>query len=818
MLSPRSLRQDSWLAAVTLAALTTAACSAGPPPPAPRASPPLTGSAASTPRPAPARCVIDGTVKGPTGTPIAGALVAAVATFSPRESALTRSDERGAFCFEGLEHGEYGLTATSRDLTSTYVDIFEVNGEKGRGIEVRLGGEGFMLRGRITTPGGAPGGKLTLRISRISTFFADTFVVESDADGVYAVKLPTSEYQVKVEAEDATGVREGLMLDRDLSADVAMTPRNATRRPPPAEVVAWIKQKAIPLVTAEAGHGFDDLTPLRALIGGARVVALGEATHGTREFFQMKHRMLEFLVEKMGFRAFAIEASFPETLAIDAYVRTGKGDPYMAVAAQGFWTWDTEEVVEMVRWMRRYNEDASHKEKLRFLGVDMQSPAGSAQAVADALGVIDKGLWAEVAASLEPIDDDHSSSTFDDLPKAAQEIVAASARKVAARFDERRAADVKKLGAEGWALARIHAHVLRDFVEMVQKAGSDFGVRDRAMADNTARVLEMLGPTSKMVLWAHNAHVQRLERQSQGTMGHRLAEELGKACVTFGFAFDQGSFQAIDMGAGDGLTTFTVPPAPPGSVDGALALAGSPLLAIDLRTATGVAATWAGTPTAQRTVGSVYNTSNPEAFFDTAPPAELFDALFFVARTTAARATPTGKRADQQRKAPLAALVNAGFEEGLAGQAPPSWTLNAYPRNFRYRATLVGDGPTRGKLAVRVDREPSALGNGQATLTEVIDAKPLRGKRVRLSAQVSLEAKRVGDEAFLLAKVDGAKRRALSAPVMISKALREASVEIDVGADAERLTVGVVVTGGATLRIDDVELSPALPAEVTPAR
>ncbi|MEO7330205.1 MAG: erythromycin esterase family protein [Minicystis sp.] len=823
MLTPRPLSRIFWRAAVTLAALTTAACSAGPPPP-PRVTtvaspPPRATTVAATSPSAPAHCVIDGTVKDPTGAPIAGVLLAAVATYSPRESAITRSDAKGAFCFEGIEPGEYGLTATSPELTSTYVDIFEASGDKGHGLDVRLGGEGFSLRGRVTGPGGAKSGKQTLRISRISTFFADVFVVESDADGAYAVKLPSSEYQVKVEVDDATGLKEGLVLDHDLDADIAMAPRNAGTRPPPAEVVRWIKQKAIPLVTAEAGHGFDDMEPLRSVVGGARLVALGEATHGTREFFQMKHRMLEFLVEKMGFRAFAIEASFPETLAIDAYVRTGKGDPYLAVAAQGFWTWDTEEVVEMARWMRRYNEDAAHKEKLRFLGVDMQSPAGSAQGVAEALAVIDKALWAEVATALEPIDDDRSSSTFDSLPKAEQDSVATAARKVAARFDEQRAADVKRLGAEGWALARIHAHVLTDFVEMTQKAGSDFGVRDRAMADNTIRLLEMLGPASKMVLWAHNGHVQRVERPNQASMGHWLAEKLGKDGMSFGFAFDRGSFQAMDMGGtGSGLSTFTVPPAPPGSVDGAFALAGLPLFAIDLRTASGVAATWAGMPTAQRTIGAVYNASNPEAFFDTAPPSSLFDAFFFVGATTAARATPTGKRPDQAKKAPLAALANAGFEEGSSGKAPPAWSLSAYPRNFRYRATLVRAEPGRGKLALRLDREPSTLGNGQATLVQVVDARPLRGQRMRLSAQVKLDAARIGDEAFVIANLDGAKPRSLSTPIGVAKALGEVAVEIDVGADAERLTVGIVVTGGAALLVDDVALGPAPPAQAAPAR
>src|SRR5689334_7225745 len=67
------------------------------------------------------------------------------------------------------------------------------------------------------------------------------------------------------------------------------------------EVVAWLKANLMPLASAEPGSGFDDLQPLRSLIGDARIVSLGEATHGTREFFQLKHRMMEYCISQLGF-------------------------------------------------------------------------------------------------------------------------------------------------------------------------------------------------------------------------------------------------------------------------------------------------------------------------------------------------------------------------------------------------------------------------------------------------------------------------------------------------------------------------------------
>jgi erythromycin esterase-like protein len=129
----------------------------------------------------------------------------------------------------------------------------------------------------------------------------------------------------------------------------------------------------MPLKTVVAGNGFSDLAPLQKVLKDVQVVGMGECTHGSREVFQMKHRMFEFLVEKMGFTVFALESSMPDTVAMDLYVTKGEGDPETAAAKQGFWTWSTEEVRDLLVWMRKYNLNPKHAKKLRVVGVDMQN-------------------------------------------------------------------------------------------------------------------------------------------------------------------------------------------------------------------------------------------------------------------------------------------------------------------------------------------------------------------------------------------------------------------------------------------------------------
>ena len=133
------------------------------------------------------------------------------------------------------------------------------------------------------------------------------------------------------------------------------------------EILQWISQHEIPIRTIEPGSPTDDLQPLAKIIGNARIIGLGESTHGSHEFFRIKHRLLEFLVSRLGFTTFALEASMPECFDINRFVLNGEGDPEKALAGLYFWTWDTKEFLDLILWMRDYNADSSQPKKGYFL-------------------------------------------------------------------------------------------------------------------------------------------------------------------------------------------------------------------------------------------------------------------------------------------------------------------------------------------------------------------------------------------------------------------------------------------------------------------
>ena len=404
----------------------------------------------------------------------------------------------------------------------------------------------------------------------------------------------------------------------------------------PEEVTYWFKSAAIPIDSTSPQSPLDDLLPLQSSIGNARIVAMGEETHGTREFFQLKHRMLEFLVERMGFTIFGIEANWPESLVVNDYVLDGNGDPEQALAGLYFWTWNTQEVLDLIQWMRRYNQDPSHVKKVKFFGFDMQETRVAVTNVEVYLKTVDPEKANIAFAVLAPLSDAAGEREYANKSEQFRKNIAEGINSLLARFDAEKKLYVGKSSAEAWLRARHNLEIVQQ-AERMNSAGpiGRYSVRDRSMAENVKWILDNEAPGSKIMLWAHNAHVSVLPSVITDPMGMTLRGTYGKEMVVCGFSFDHGSFQAIEKGKG--LREFTVGPAIAGSVDSTLSAIGIPLFAVDLRTApsTGVVADWLNTPRLMRTIGAVYSDNSAKTFY-ASMSLHSFDVLFFVDQTAAA--------------------------------------------------------------------------------------------------------------------------------------------------------------------------------------
>lgn len=319
------------------------------------------------------------------------------------------------------------------------------------------------------------------------------------------------------------------------------------------DLVERLGDHVIPLVTATPGTGPNDLRPLAEPLGDARIVGLGEATHGTKEFFQLKHRLIRYLVTELDFRLFGIEASFAEVFAIDKHVVSGHGDPAEALDSVNRWTINTQEMLSLVNWLREYNEGRPTSQKVRVYGYDSQFPAGSAAAVRAFIEQVDSNYVNHLGDDLQTLEDGIPKGDADAM---AEWLIAAEtvAIKLADLF-ERDATKYETATSErAFELACRHRRIIEQAAELIaarlfEDEGVPNGVRDSSMAENVTWILAT-EDTDRIALWAHNGHVKtgafkEGERDvSPKTMGGHLREAFGYDYYAIGFEFGHGSFQA----------------------------------------------------------------------------------------------------------------------------------------------------------------------------------------------------------------------------------------------------------------------------------
>jgi erythromycin esterase len=303
-----------------------------------------------------------------------------------------------------------------------------------------------------------------------------------------------------------------------------------------AEIQQWLSATASPLTSLVAGSGSEDLAALGKALDGVRVVGLGEATHGTREFFQLKHRLFEYLVTELGYSVLAMEASESAAPAVDAFVRDGVGDAASVVAGLGFWTWRTEEVVALVEWMRSYNSGRPAAEQIGFVGIDPQRCAASvsvvreflSESVPDRLAAFDEGF--SFLADAQPGSAPDPSRL---VVREAEQLIAFLAAKGA---DEEVLRHARILERAGDLVCRAKEH--KDPAETL------FAVRDAYLAEAVVRLADE-DPSRRIAVWAHNGHLAASRQSAElRPMGQHLRERFGAEYYALALLFGSGAFRA----------------------------------------------------------------------------------------------------------------------------------------------------------------------------------------------------------------------------------------------------------------------------------
>ena len=403
----------------------------------------------------------------------------------------------------------------------------------------------------------------------------------------------------------------------------------------------------MPFDTTEPGSSFRDLEILREIIGETRVVALGEATHGTSEFFTMKHRLVEFLVIELGFTIFAIEAPWPATAVINDYVQGGEERLSQILRSLTYPIWWTREVIDLIEWIRAYNSRPGVV-PVSFQAFDMQATFDG-RTVNQVLTFVEEvdpaaterfadhyaDLPFSFSAPPEEADVEGAWAAFNDLLDHRDAYVSASST---AAFEE--------------ALHAAEIIVQSEEHNSLYPSTEKFELRDRYMAENVKWALEQAGSEAKIILWAHNVHVAAspfpYPDDPDGTtvlgMGGHLREHYGDELVAVGFDFFSGVFFALEEDplqppSAEGESLYRIPLPSPESTEYTFAQLGLARFMLDLRgtRAGSPAGDWLLADHPMWLIGTFYNPSRAEDSRIVGSLPEMFDVLIYIHETTASQ-------------------------------------------------------------------------------------------------------------------------------------------------------------------------------------
>ena len=307
--------------------------------------------------------------------------------------------------------------------------------------------------------------------------------------------------------------------------------------------IAWAREEAIPLSIPRHDDNYDDLGFLGDVVGDARIVAIGENAHYLHEWNRIRARVFKYLVEEHGFNTFVLESGLVESRAIHEYVAGGDVDWDTVVNsvtnAWGIWA----ELQELIQWMRAYNANPNRDRELRFYGMDGSGNwfhlRHAFNAVVDFGRKVDAGFADHVQSTFEGPVNDINFDLRGDVEEETWRTLIAESTLVVNRIEQQRRAYIQASSQDDYDWALRSAEILRDlFLTFAQTGDLDsaegfrafWNTRDVSMACSLEWILKREGPGARMVVGAHNSHLQLYPvRIQRGTsMGSYAANRIGR--------------------------------------------------------------------------------------------------------------------------------------------------------------------------------------------------------------------------------------------------------------------------------------------------
>lgn len=410
----------------------------------------------------------------------------------------------------------------------------------------------------------------------------------------------------------------------------------------------------------ESAHPIADMKdygPLMDLIGNARFVLIGEASHGTHEFYEQRAEISKRLIQEKGFTAVAVEADWPDAYRINRYVQGMSDDPTATEALTEFqrfpsWMWRNTVVLNFINWLRQYNDSLPQgATKVGFYGLDLYSLNTSIDAVLKYLDKIDPEAAKRARYRYSCFG--HFGEDTQSYGYAASFGLTESCQKEAINQLlelQRRTAEYAKrdsqMAEDEFFFAEQNARVVKNAEEyyrsMFRGRVSSWNLRDRHMAETLDQLvahLDQRGQRSKVVVWEHNSHLGDARATDMGkggelNVGQLVRERYGRDSVLVGFSTYTGTVTAAsDWGGPTQLKR--VRPALPDSYEALFHETGLPHFLLNLRD-DNQAVKGLRSPRLERAIGVIYlpQTERISHYFHTRLP-DQFDAMIHIDDTRA---------------------------------------------------------------------------------------------------------------------------------------------------------------------------------------
>ncbi len=413
----------------------------------------------------------------------------------------------------------------------------------------------------------------------------------------------------------------------------------------------------------ESAHPLTDTSQdydlLMDLIGDARFVLIGEASHGTHEFYKERAEITKRLIQEKGFTAVAVEADWPDAYRVNRYVRGISEDATSVDALSEFqrfpaWMWRNTDVLDFVNWLRQYNDALPQTAtKVGFYGLDLYSLYTSIDAVLSYLDKVDPEAAKRARhrySCLEHFGEDTQAygyaATFG-LMKSCEDEAVKQLMELQGRSGEYARAD-GQVAQEEFFYAEQNARLVKNAEEyyrsMFRGRVSSWNLRDRHMAETLDRLfvhLDKPESPAKIVVWAHNSHLGDARATDMGdadelNVGQLARERYGRNAVLIGLTTYTGSVTAASNWGGPAELK-RVRPALPGSYEAVFHDTGLPRFLLNLRDG-GQAIEGLRSPRLERAIGVIYlpRTERTSHYFQAQLPAQ-FDAVIHFDETRAVK-------------------------------------------------------------------------------------------------------------------------------------------------------------------------------------